>query len=126
VKRLSVLALAALTLALPLCTLADVPANLQSGNTHIPPSVNNLNATRGGAGKITLTWTMQGHGGYTIQSVTIHRVGNNPAGTTTQLGPVQHWSDTSANPNVKYYYQVCAKDNGHETGCGSVTYTLPQ
>lgn len=125
-KRLSVLALAALTVALPLCTLADVPANLQSGNNHIPPTVNNLNATRGGPGKITLTWTMQGHGGYTIHSVSIHRVGNNPAGTTTQLGPVQHWSDTSANPNVKYYYQVCAHDNGHETGCGSVTYTLPQ
>jgi hypothetical protein len=123
---LSFATLAILCALISQMSAADVPANLQSGNTHTPPTVNNLNATRGGPNKISLSWTMSGHGGYTIQSVTIHRMGHDPAGQTTHLGVVNHWSDRNATPNVKYYYEVCAKDSGHETGCASVYYTLPQ
>jgi hypothetical protein len=130
----AVLAISALAIAcalIPLISAADVPSVNQAGNTHAPPTINNLNATRGGPGKITLNWTMQGHGGYTIQSVTVHRYVGSPQGTALHgtaihLGAVQHWSDTNAQPGVMYGYQVCAKDTGGEIGCAVAKYELPQ
>jgi len=122
---LKLFAAVALACALgPAVGRADVPANVQSGNTHAVPTINNLNATRGGPNKIVLTWTMSGHGGYVIKSVEIHRRGPNKT-QAVSLGPVQHYSDTAANPGVEYQYAVCATDNGHETGCGYVQYALP-
>ena len=122
--RIATLAIACALI--PLVSAADVPSNVQAGNTHAPPTINNLNATRGGPGKIALTWTMSGHAGYTIQSVTIHRYAGGSHGTAIHLGPVQQWSDTNAQPDVMYGYQVCAKDNGGETGCAVAKYELPQ
>ena len=126
-KALLIFAAAALACALAsTASVADVPANLQSGNTHVPPTVTNLNATRGGPSKINLSWTMTGHDGFKVHSVTIRRVGTNPNGTTVNLGPVTRWSDLNATPNVDYHYAVCAHDNGHETGCAYVEYRLHQ
>ena len=126
-KALLIFAVVALACALTATTsTADVPSNLQSGHTHMPPTITNLNATRGGPTKITLTWTMTGHSGYIIKSVTVHRVGTNPNGTTFNLGPVTRWSDLNATPGVDYHYGVCAHDSGHETGCAYVEYRLHQ
>jgi hypothetical protein len=109
----------------PVIGKADVPSNVQAGNKHAPPTINNLNATRGGPNTIVLTWTMSGHAGYIIKSIEIHRRGPNKT-ENVSLSPVQRWSDHNANPGVEYGYAVCATDNGGETGCAVAKYTLPQ
>ncbi|MBV8172765.1 MAG: fibronectin type III domain-containing protein [Candidatus Eremiobacteraeota bacterium] len=103
---------------------ADVPSNVQAGNTHAVPTITNLNATRGGPNTIVLTWTMQGHDGYIIKEIVIHRRGPNKT-ENISLSPVQRWSDRNANPGIEYGYAVCAIDNGGERGCAVAKYALP-
>ena len=126
-RLLFILATAAVATATAWTTsAADVPSNVQAGSPHTPPTIENLKATRAGMNQINLSWIMSGHGGFTVQSVTIHRTGTNPQGKTYKLGPVSRWSDWNATPNVQYRYSVCATDSGHQTACAYVEYRLQQ
>jgi len=126
-KVLPIIAAATIATAIVRTTsVADVPSNLQAGSPHTPPSITNLHATRGGMNKINLAWTMSGHGGFTVKSVTIHRTVGHGQEKTVHLGPVTRWTDWNASQNVDYRYDVCATDSGHETTCAGVEYRLQQ
>ena len=120
-KRFLLAMLASACAMVPVVVIADVPSNMQAQHSHPVPMVSNVNATRSGQGKVTVTWSMRAAAGYTIKGVTIHRSIGSAQPTSVQLGAVQHWNDWNASSGHTYYYSVCAHDSGGETTCGETS-----